>query len=594
MGKDKDIIKKLKEDMQKLLEDEKLDDAKMAEMQARLDTMSPDPYKNVNQNYEEWKKANQWQPTEPTTPPPPSPHVCDDPNAHFDEVAAKCICNHGYVLDAVTGKCIESVGIPPVPVGEKDLNGITKIYADKVSGLWVGSDHFKEEEFTRNYASGKPSENSYECEYKDSNKLENEEVTFYTQINGFKKEPDTLSIKLLGNKHSDGSKDKWLIHQVDTDGNSADNFQIEDPHPNNTDNHQKTLFEIGESIIGKPIGVKAITYILDGKRHAETWLSFPEDLTTPKNNWRKYIDIKDVVKDCKKGFLNATNGGALLRIDGTKKGSLPTTKFMSIREIVPELATGTGTGTGGPIIDPNPTPEPPPVTEPPKAGQVYDSNKEGAWNNGLARTVDKSDGDITANGKGLEMHASGNPKLEIDGKGTATLVCEPGHGRAYVFVRNYNGVLEEEIMFDANVENHTIQMRSRHNEAPDNHADDTYWEGNNFGGLSAKVSPVDVGLKIEKYHNVHIADQEKQLPTKLELNKWHKIKYTFNDSSDGKGIYQSLEVNGQKVIEQTTTKELEPFMFDKAKFLENSYLWLRMNNTKTAKLGIKNVKVTLT
>ena len=38
--------------------------------------------------------------------------------------------------------------------------------------------------------------------------------------------------------------------------------------------------------------------------------------------------------------------GALLRIDGTKKGDMPTTKFMSIREIIPQLATGTG-GTGG-------------------------------------------------------------------------------------------------------------------------------------------------------------------------------------------------------------------------------------------------------
>ena len=73
-------------------------------------------------------------------------------------------------------------------------------------------------------------------------------MTFHCQINGFKKDTDTMSIKLLGNKHSDGSKDKRSIFQLMTDGSNADNFQIEDPHPNNHDNHQTTAFTIGESI----------------------------------------------------------------------------------------------------------------------------------------------------------------------------------------------------------------------------------------------------------------------------------------------------------------------------------------------------------
>ena len=193
---------------------------------------------------------------------------------------------------------------------EVDQYGINKIYADKPQGVLIPATSFKEEEFTRNYASGKPSENSYECEYKDSNKLENEEVTFYCQINGFKKDTDTMSIKLLGNKHSDGSKDKWLIFQLMTDGSNSDNFQIEDPHPTNHDNHQTTAFTIGVSIVGKVVGFKAITYIDEaGKRHAETWLDFPTDFNNPANNWRKYIDIKDV-KSLDHGFLNATNGGA--------------------------------------------------------------------------------------------------------------------------------------------------------------------------------------------------------------------------------------------------------------------------------------------
>ena len=100
MGDSKEV-KKLKEAMKKLLENEKLDDAKMAEMQALLDTMSPDPYKDVNANYEEWKKANQWQP--PVVPP-----IDCGPNAHWD---------------AAQGKCVDNVVVTPPPTqggGEKE------------------------------------------------------------------------------------------------------------------------------------------------------------------------------------------------------------------------------------------------------------------------------------------------------------------------------------------------------------------------------------------------------------------------------------------------------------------------------------------
>jgi hypothetical protein len=188
------------------------------------------------------------------------------------------------------------------------------------------------------------------------------------------------------------------------------------------------------------------------------------------------------------------------------------------------------------------------------------------------------------------MHASGDPQLNIDGKGVAVLECKPGHGRAYVFVKNYNGILEEEVMFDANVENHTIQTRSRHQEGG---------EGpNRFGGLSSKVSPVDVGLKIERFHNEHLADTEKNLEKKLELGKWYKVRYTFNDTADGKGIFQKLELDYndgagfKEVISQTTTSGIEPYFQDKASFEKNSYFWLRMNNTKPGRLGFRNIKLT--
>ena len=493
-------------------------------------------------------------------------------------------CGAGQHWDEQAGKCVDNTTpIPePHPEAGKDVNGITKIYKDATSNLFVNSSSFTEEEFTRNYASGKPSENSYENEYKSDQKLDNIEVTYYVKINGFKtKEPDTISIKTKGPDHQDGSGKAWYINQIDTDGKPDDNFQIESPHPENHDNHVTPLFTIGESLVGKWIGIKAISYLIDNgtDASAETWIDYPvADIANPPNKWRKYIDIASV-KSCEAGFINATGGNVLLRIDGTKKGDMPNVKYQSLREIIPEG----NVPTIPPVVTPPPT-EPPTPT--PSGKAAYDSNTNGGWNNGQARTVTGADGNIQPDGKGLEMHASGDPTLIIDGQGTAILQCKPGHGRAYIFAKNYNGVLEEEIMFDANVENHTIQTRSRHQEGGDG--------PNRFGGLSAKVSPVDVGLKMERFHNEHLADTEKKLANPLELGKWHTVRYTFSDTPDGKGIYQKLEVNGQEVISQTTTEGIEPYFQDKAKFQENSYFWLRMNNTKAAKLGIRNVKLSTT
>jgi len=70
---------------------------------------------------------------------------------------------------------------------------------------------------------------------------------------------------------------------------------------------------------------------------------------------------------------------------------------------------------------------------------LYDSNIHGQWNNGVARTVEDSEGDQSANGKGLYTAASGNPKLHIQGDGTAILECDDGHGRIYLKVCNHNG-----------------------------------------------------------------------------------------------------------------------------------------------------------
>ena len=574
MGDSKDV-KKLKEGMKKLLEQEKLDKAKMAEMQAALETMSPDPYKDVNKNYEEFKKKYQPQPQ----PQPPIPVECGA-GQHWDEALGKCVEN--------------TVPVPePHPEASKDVNGITKIYADKAGGVFVNSDKFTEEEFTRNYQSGKPSENSYENEYKSDQKLDNIEVTYYVKINGFKSQADTISIKTKGPDHQDGSGKAWYINQIMTDGGNEDNFQIESPHPENHDNHQPTTFTIGESLVGKWIGVKAISYLIDGGTDAsiETWVDFPvADIATPPNKWRKYIDVPSA-KALEAGFIKPTGGNVLLRIDGTKKGDMPNVKYQSLREILPEGNVPTVPPVTPPTEPPVP-PTTPPVTPPPTTtGLLYDSNTIGKWNT-KPRTVTGLDPEcpkvFTGQG-GLEMHASGDPTLVIDGKGYAELQCKPGHGRFYVDVCNYNSALEYEVNFlDGSVENNTLNLRSRHQEGEP--------PANRMGGVQAKLDLKNYDFKTEIFHNEHEnSSGDKPLPKPLSLNTWYKVKYTVKDV--GSDLYQGMELDyndgkGYVKVGEQTIKSPNKVYMEKDKILGRSYFWIRMNNSKNAKLGLRNVKLT--
>jgi hypothetical protein len=211
-----------------------------------------------------------------------------------------------------------------------DKFGIRCIYKSTAANRFF--DDFKLEEKMRNYRSGKKSEWSteYTCDTKEI--IQDVEATIYEKINGFKKEADTISLKLNGPAHKNGAR-FWIIPDFATDGDKKRTMEIEDPHPNNKGINPKPLTEIGDSIIGKWIGYKGISIVSGDKRHVESWIHFPvediDNVSKEQDKWRQYINYD--VKEEK--YLKATGSLITSRLDGVKKGDPPDFRYASVREV---------------------------------------------------------------------------------------------------------------------------------------------------------------------------------------------------------------------------------------------------------------------
>ena len=257
----------------------------------------------------------------------------------------------------------------------------------------------------------------------------------------------------------------------------------------------------------------------------------------------------------------------------------------------------------------NPGDQPiPPGPEPPGLSIIYDSNINGNWNNGVFRKG-KKDGETGANQLGIYCAASGNPTIEIDGKGVCYLMTEGGddgnsHGRFYTAVCNYNGIFETDfnLMTDT-ITSYTQKFRSRHQ------ADN--WEGGKrlpcekrFGGIGNGFDTDTVDCKTEKCHNIHDnADKlSGKLPKRLKYGEWYRSRFTYHDidfqvGKEGetrKGIYQKAEIQYPdteefiKVVEGIHKHPLE-FYLDKPLFMERSEKWDRINGY--GKLAVRNQKL---
>lgn len=203
-----------------------------------------------------------------------------------------------------------------------------------------------------------------------------------------------------------------------------------------------------------------------------------------------------------------------------------------------------------PVPEPEPVPEEP--TPEPATGVLWDSNRDGKWNNGIKRTVEDSEGSIKPDGKGVECRASGNPKLVIDGDGVAHLVTGSGE-----------------------CEDLSLKLRSRHNEDGDC--------AERFGGFGCSVDRKSIGMKTESCHNNHENSKSASHGLSIKNNEWHKVRFECKDGDNA--VNFECFIDGDSKLKHSH-KNPAPAYVDKAKFAQNSYLWIRSNNSDHGRIYV--------
>ena len=219
---------------------------------------------------------------------------------------------------------------------------------------------------------------------------------------------------------------------------------------------------------------------------------------------------------------------------------------------------------------------------------LYDSFVDSKLHDGNFREV-KEEGSITPNGKGIQCRASGNPKIVVNADKTFSLVCEEGHGRFYIYCRNYDATLELEAAWMKGEGDCSLKLRSRHNEDGKDCEGGKPIDGNKFGGYGLSIDRSEYSAKREPTHNCHDQSKSGSLPNKIKNGEFFKIKFTVKD--DGNNVKQTAELNGNSFLSKTDT-DPEPFMIDKSLYQQQSYLWVRQNiDSGTGEIRIKRLRI---
>ena len=222
---------------------------------------------------------------------------------------------------------------------------------------------------------------------------------------------------------------------------------------------------------------------------------------------------------------------------------------------------------------PQPGPGPIPPTPGPAPGTLlHDSLVHTALHNGIVRTVTR---------EGLyECRASGNPRIRTNQDRTFSLICDPGHGRFYTYVPNYNVymILEAAWWNQVPGQDISLKLRSRHNEPdPCN---------NRFGGDGWAVDRSGWSAKIEPCHNNHNSVGSGGLPFPLATGQYKA--YEFSVKDEGTGVRQINKINGTQVFNKIIPRQAAPMSL----FQQKSYIWVRQNiDSGTGELRIKRLRL---
>ncbi len=250
---------------------------------------------------------------------------------------------------------------PPPPPGNVDQFGIKKLVPDAASKRVETT--FTLDKKVRHYRSGKPSEPSIEYTNSPSTAITNQEFTYYVKINGFKNVTDTISSKILGGIHSSSNPPLGTCYdvQVDIFGDAKRNLEVERPHPSMHPCHQVPQTQIGEKLVGKWIGIKTVTYLINnGKdRRVQEWIDYPvADITKVPNSWRLLFSVNDTGQLPSGHIITPIGSRSTCRIDGVwnkpvnsnptvSDVSAPDFAYASVREIEPQTTVMTSSGLSG-------------------------------------------------------------------------------------------------------------------------------------------------------------------------------------------------------------------------------------------------------
>ena len=444
------------------------------------------------------------------------------------------------------------------PTGDKDQFGILKIAPDKPGGKTNTT--FELEEKERHYASGAPSEWSVEYTADLGENLSDIEATYYVKVNGFKSKPDNISTKILGPSHTNGSGRSWYIGELATDGTSSKTLMTEIPHPVYFNNHQKANFSISESLVGKWVGIKMVTYLINGgkDRRLEMWLDYPvADINNPPNQWRLYWGVDDKGQLDHGHFINPTGSLVCSRIDGPKQGDPPTFKYASVREVI---APDASLPPPQPPIEP-PVPPVDPGTPPPVSGDVDKFGVKSIYPSTGFRVYDyilKPNAGLRHNFDAIKsptpnteitgyFSINSPPDDEVSGKWSVTTHSDGNHVKC----------------LDIGVDNNSGVTRYRYEDPHPSYTGTLATGSKNGVGLGSKfvgykfirLTLPDGGVQLETWQDAGNNEGDKPANNWVQLAKW-KVddKYAVKDYPNG--VYAVLRLDGAGIEENLQSKWL--------------------------------------